>query len=142
MISSIIWGLIMNLKNIIAFIGSLAFFSAILTVLIFILNYKYKTFLNRILKGKCSHIELHKILGFTTICLGTLHGFSMLIFFPQVLEKAQGILGVLLLFLFWILGSIPFITKKIPLNYKKQFFKIHRVLGVLIFLFILIHASI
>lgn len=37
----------MDLKDIIKLIGSLAFISAILTVVVFILNYKYKEFLKK-----------------------------------------------------------------------------------------------
>ena len=95
----------MNLKDIIAFIGLLAFISAILTVTVFILNYKYKVFLNKILDGKLTHLQLHKILGITTIILGTIHGLGMLSAFPSVLKKYTGLSGILLLSLFPIAFS-------------------------------------
>ncbi|WP_297434809.1 hypothetical protein [uncultured Cetobacterium sp.] len=131
----------MDLKDIIKFIGSLAFTSAILTVTVFILNYKYKEFLNKILNGKLSHIQLHKILGITTIILGTIHGLSMAFAYPLVLKKYTGISGILLLSLFWILGTLPFIMKKVPIKYKKITLKSHKILGGIIFIFILIHIS-
>ena len=131
----------MTLKDVIEFIGSLAFISAILTVSVFILNYKYKDFLNKILNGKLSHLQLHKILGLTTIALGTLHGISMSIAYPSVLKKYTGLSGILLLSLFWILGTLPFIVKKVPVKYKKRVLKGHKILGGLIFLFIIIHVS-
>ncbi len=132
----------MNLKGIITFIGSLAFISALLTVSVFIINYKYKDFFKHFLKGKFSHLQLHKILGITTIFLGTLHGISMLLAYPSVLQKYTGLSGLLLLILFWILGSLPFLVKKVPLKYKKIFFKSHKILGGIIFIFILIHISV
>lgn len=131
----------MDLKDIIKFIGSLAFTSAILTVTIFILNYKYKEFLNKILKGKLSHLQLHKILGITTITLGTIHGLGMAFTYPSVLKKYTGLSGILLLSLFWILGTIPFIVKKVPVKYKKNVLKSHKILGGIIFIFIIIHIS-
>lgn len=131
----------MDLKDIIKFIGSLAFTSAILTVTVFILNYKYKEFLNKILNGKLSHIQLHKILGITTIILGTIHGLGMTFAYPLVLKKYTGISGILLLSLFWILGTLPFIMKKVPVKYKKLTLKSHKILGGIIFIFILIHIS-
>lgn len=131
----------MDLKDIIQFIGSLAFTSAILTVTVFILNYKYKEFLNKILKGKLSHLQLHKILGITTIILGTIHGLGMAFVYPSVLKKYTGISGIFLLSLFWILGTLPFIVKKIPIKYKKNVLKSHKILGGIIFIFIIIHIS-
>ena len=131
----------MDLKDIIQFIGSLAFTSAILTVTVFILNYKYKEFLNKILKGKLSHLQLHKILGITTIILGTIHGLGMAFAYPSVLKKYTGLSGILLLSLFWILGTIPFIVKKVPVKYKKNVLKSHKILGGIIFIFIIIHIS-
>ena len=131
----------MDLKDIIQFIGSLAFTSAILTVTVFILNYKYKEFLNKILKGKLSHLQLHKILGITTIILGTIHGLSMAFAYPSVLKKYTGISGIFLLSLFWILGTLPFIVKKVPIKYKKNVLKSHKILGGIIFIFIIIHIS-
>ena len=131
----------MNLKDIIKFIGSLAFICAILTVTVFILNYKYKDFLKKILNGKLSHLQLHKILGITTIILGTIHGFSMALAYPSVLKKYTGLSGILLLLLFWILGTLPFIVKKVPIKYKKIFLKSHKILGGIIFIFIIIHIS-
>ena len=131
----------MDLKDIIQFIGSLAFTSAILTVTVFILNYKYKEFLNKILKGKLSHLQLHKILGITTIILGTIHGLGMAFAYPSVLKKYTGLSGILLLSLFWILGTLPFIVKKVPVKYKKNVLKSHKILGGIIFIFIIIHIS-
>ncbi|MEG2255759.1 hypothetical protein [Cetobacterium somerae] len=131
----------MDLKDIIQFIGSLAFTSAILTVTVFILNYKYKEFLNKILKGKLSHLQLHKILGITTIILGTIHGLGMAFVYPSVLKKYTGISGIFLLSLFWILGTLPFIVKKVPIKYKKNVLKSHKILGGIIFIFIIIHIS-
>ncbi|MEG2587678.1 MAG: hypothetical protein RSA05_06135 [Cetobacterium sp.] len=131
----------MDLKDIIKFIGSLAFTSAILTVTVFILNYKYKEFLNKILKGKLSHLQLHKILGITTIILGTIHGLGMAFVYPSVLKKYTGISGIFLLSLFWILGTLPFIVKKVPIKYKKNVLKSHKILGGIIFIFIIIHIS-
>lgn len=131
----------MDLKDIIKFIGSLAFTSAILTVTVFILNYKYKEFLNKILKGKLSHLQLHKILGITTIILGTIHGLGMAFTYPSVLKKYTGISGIFLLSLFWILGTLPFIVKKVPIKYKKNVLKSHKILGGIIFIFIIIHIS-
>ncbi|MHA4988245.1 hypothetical protein [Cetobacterium somerae] len=131
----------MDLKDIIQFIGSLAFTSAILTVTVFILNYKYKEFLNKILKGKLSHLQLHKILGITTIILGTIHGLGMAFAYPSVLKKYTGLSGILLLSLFWILGTLPFIVKKVPIKYKKNVLKTHKILGGIIFIFIIIHIS-
>lgn len=131
----------MDLKDIIQFIGSLAFTSAILTVTVFILNYKYKDFLNKILKGKLSHLQLHKILGITTIILGTIHGLGMAFSYPSVLKKYTGISGIFLLSLFWILGTLPFIVKKVPIKYKKNVLKSHKILGGIIFIFIIIHIS-
>lgn len=132
----------MNLKDIIAFIGLLAFISAILTVTVFILNYKYKVFLNKILDGKLTHLQLHKILGITTIILGTIHGLGMLSTFPSVLKKYTGLSGILLLSLFWILGTLPFIVKKVPVKCKKNVLIAHKILGGVIFVFIVIHISI
>lgn len=131
----------MDLKDIIQFIGSLAFTSAILTVTVFILNYKYKEFLNKILKGKLSHLQLHKILGITTIILGTIHALGMAFAYPSVLKKYTGISGIFLLSLFWILGTLPFIVKKVPIKYKKNVLKSHKILGAIIFIFIIIHIS-
>lgn len=131
----------MDLKDIIQFIGSLAFTSAILTVTVFILNYKYKKFLNKLLKGKLSHLQLHKILGITTIILGTIHGLGMAFTYPSVLKKYTGISGIFLLTLFWILGTLPFIIKKVPIKYKKNILKSHKILGGIIFIFIIIHIS-
>lgn len=131
----------MDLKDIIKFIGSLAFTSAILTITVFILNYKYKEFLNKILKGKLSHLQLHKILGITTIILGTIHGLGMAFTYPSVLKKYTGISGIFLLSLFWILGTLPFIVKKVPIKYKKNVLKSHKILGGIIFIFIIIHIS-
>lgn len=131
----------MDLKDIIQFIGSLAFTSAILTVTVFILNYKYKKFLNKLLKGKLSHLQLHKILGITTIILGTIHGLGMAFTYPSVLKKYTGISGIFLLTLFWILGTLPFIIKKVPIKYKKNVLKSHKILGGIIFIFIIIHIS-
>ena len=131
----------MDLKDIIQFIGSLAFTTAILTVTVFILNYKYKEFLNKILKGKLSHLQLHKILGITTIILGTIHGLGMAFTYPSVLKKYTGISGIFLLSLFWILGTLPFIVKKVPIKYKKNVLKSHKILGGIIFIFIIIHIS-
>lgn len=131
----------MDLKDIIQFIGSLAFTSAILTVTVFILNYKYKEFLNKILKGKLSHLQLHKILGITTIILGTIHGLGMAFVYPSVLKKYTGISGIFLLSLFWILGTLPFIVKKVPIKHKKNVLKSHKILGGIIFIFIIIHIS-
>lgn len=132
----------MDLKDIIQFIGSLAFISAILTVTVFIINYKYKDFFKKILSGKLNHLQLHKILGITTIVLGTIHGFSMALIYPSVLKKYTGLSGVLLLSLFWILGTLPFIVKKVPIKYKKTVLKSHKILGGIIFIFILIHISV
>ena len=131
----------MDLKDIIKFIGSLAFTSAILTVTVFILNYKYKEFLNKILKGKLSHLQLHKILGIITIILGSIHGLGMAFTYPSVLKKYTGISGIFLLSLFWILGTLPFIVKKVPVKYKKNVLKSHKILGGIIFIFIIIHIS-
>lgn len=131
----------MNLKDIIKFIGSLAFTSAILTVTVFILNYKFKDFLNKVLNGKLSHLQLHKILGITTIALGTLHGLGMALLYPTVLKKYTGMSGILLLTLFWILGTLPFVVKKVPVKYKKRVLKSHKILGGIIFIFIIIHIS-
>ena len=131
----------MDLKDIIQFIGSLAFTSAILTVTVFILNYKYKEFLNKILKGKLSHLQLHKILGIITIILGSIHGLGMAFTYPSVLKKYTGISGIFLLSLFWILGTLPFIVKKVPIKYKKNVLKSHKILGGIIFIFIIIHIS-
>lgn len=131
----------MDLKDIIQFIGSLAFTSAILTVTVFILNYKYKEFLKKILNGKLSHLQLHKILGITTIILGTIHGLGMAFAYPSVLKKYTGISGIFLLSLFWILGTLPFIVKKVPIKYKKNVLKSHKILGGIIFIFIIIHIS-
>ncbi|MGL5279126.1 MAG: hypothetical protein ACRC8M_08680 [Cetobacterium sp.] len=131
----------MDLKDFIKFIGSLAFISAILTVTVFILNYRYKEFLNKILKEKLSHLQLHKILGTATIILGTTHGLGMALTYPAVLKKYTGLSGLLLLSLFWILGILPFIVKKVPVKYKKNVLKSHKILGGIIFIFIIIHIS-
>lgn len=131
----------MDLKDIIKLIGSLAFISAILTVVVFILNYKYKEFLKKILNGKLSHLQLHKILGGTTIILGTIHGLAMALAFPTVLKKYSGISGIVLLSLFYILGALPFVVKKVPVKYKKNVLKSHKILGGIIFGFIIIHIS-
>lgn len=131
----------MNLKDIIKFIGSLAFISAILTVSVFIINYKYKDFFRKIFNGKLNHLQLHKVLGMTTIALGTIHGLSMAFFYPSVLRRDTGVSGITLLCLFWILGTLPFIVKKVPIKYKKTFLKSHKILGGIIFIFIIIHVS-
>ena len=102
---------------------------------------KYKEFLNKILKGKLSHLQLHKILGITTIILGTIHGLGMAFAYPSVLKKYTGISGIFLLSLFWILGTLPFIVKKVPIKYKKNVLKSHKILGGIIFIFIIIHIS-
>lgn len=80
-------------------------------------------------------------MGITTIILGTIHGLGMAFAYPSVLKKYTGISGIFLLSLFWILGTLPFIVKKVPIKYKKNVLKSHKILGGIIFIFIIIHIS-
>ena len=129
----------MNLNDFFSAMGSLAFTCAILTVSMFIINYKFKDQMKTIFHGKFNHLQLHKILGLLTIFLATIHGIGMLFVLPNILKKIKGQSGLLTLIIFFILVSIPFINKKIPLKYKRSFFKLHKILGIIIFIFILIH---
>lgn len=65
----------------------------------------------------------------------------MALAFPTVLKKYSGISGIVLLSLFYILGALPFVVKKVPVKYKKNVLKSHKILGGIIFIFIIIHIS-
>lgn len=133
-----------DLINIFSAIGSIAVGTGVLTVIVVILNIKYKPILNKFLdlkifNKKLTSMKLHKFLGVATILLGSIHGFGMLFFYPEVLKRYSGVTGLIVLILFWILGLLPVVMKKVPLKYKKVFMKSHKVLGIIIFIFILIH---
>ncbi|WP_297598505.1 hypothetical protein [uncultured Cetobacterium sp.] len=131
----------MDLKDIFSAIGSLAFICAILAVAMFIINYKFKDLVNTISQGKFNHLKFHKFLGISTVILATVHGLGMIYISTKTLTYLKGQSGFFTLIIFWIIGTIPFLNKKIPIKYKRSFFKLHKILGILVFIFILIHVS-
>lgn len=84
--------------------------------------------------------KYHPYLGACGIICGTFHGIGMLYYYTEFIGRRLFILGIISLSILWLIGAAALGMKKFPPKMKGKFFKVHKYLGMSVFVFIILHV--